>query len=123
MCIYKNLLVYSNLVFVIAFIYLLFNKKNHECIMLLLIGIISALYHTYETDHLYLLDVFVAISIFIFLYLKYKANFNYVPLLILLLYYIVTYISYYYNIKAYSIMHTLWHLFVCIYVVHIIMKC
>jgi uncharacterized membrane protein len=49
MCINKRLLVYSNIVFIISFIYLLFNDRKLESILLLLIGIISSLYHTYET--------------------------------------------------------------------------
>jgi hypothetical protein len=122
MCIYKNLLVYSNIFFIISFLYLLFNKKKFESFLILFIGIISSLYHTYETHHLYLLDMIVAFFIFLYLYHKYKECFYYIPLFLLLLYYFITYFSYYYDVKIYALMHSVWHILVCIYCVYIIMQ-
>jgi hypothetical protein len=122
MCIYKNLLVYSNIFFIISFLYLFFNKKKYESILILFIGIISSLYHTYETTQLYLLDMIISFSIFIYLYHKYKEFFYYIPLFLLSLYYFITYFLYYYNVKIYALMHSIWHILVCIYIVYIIMQ-
>lgn len=119
MCINKRLLVYSNIVFIISFIYLLFNDKKIESILLLLIGIISSLYHTYETNHLYIMDVLFCLIIFLYIYCNYKEFIYYLPLILLTIYYIITYISYYHDKTLYAYMHSIWHILACVFIIYL----
>jgi hypothetical protein len=119
MCINKRLLVYSNIVFIISFIYLLFNNKKIESILLLLIGIISSLYHTYESNHLYAVDVLFGLLIFLYTCYYYKDCIYFLPLILLSIYYIITYASYYYDETIYAYMHSIWHILACVYIIYL----
>lgn len=122
MCTNKQLLIYSNIIFVIGFIYLLFNDKKKDSLLLLFIGIISLLYHIYETNNLYALDILAGVIVFIYIYCNYKEFIYYLPLIILFIYYCLTFIIYYKNRIIHAYMHSLWHILVCIYIVYIIMQ-
>ena len=119
MCVNRRLLVYSNIVFIISFVYLLFNDKKMESILLLIIGIISSLYHTYETDHLYAVDLLISSIIFIYIYCYYKEFIYYLPLILLTIYYIISYLSYYRDITIYVYMHSIWHILACIFIIYL----
>lgn len=119
MCINRRLLVYSNIVFIISCIYLLFNDKKIESILLLLIGIVSSLYHTYETAYLYAIDVLFCLIIIIYIYINYKEFIYYLPLILLTIYYIISYISYHHDKTVYSYIHSIWHILACAFIIYL----
>jgi hypothetical protein len=120
----------SNYSYLIAGLYLIYNKKYLYGVFAMLIWLISHIYHSTANNKLWgwEMNMDIIFSSIIFLIILIKCNKillcfkNIFLLLVLLLLFMIGYYYYYIDINIYNIIHSLWHVASACFVIYIIMN-
>ena len=117
MCINKDLLIYSNIVFFIL-VFLLIKKKYNNINAVLILGIISLCYHITEHDMLYACDILIGCISMFYILNKCNKKINYWIILLILVFYFISFIIYYYDKILHAYLHSIWHTVICMYILY-----
>ncbi len=120
-----DLTIITNYIYLLAGIYMIFNKKYLYGIIAIVIWLISHLYHLDKSNNFWSKsdEIFASIA-FIYVLIRCKQQIlcvKNITLLVILL--IIHFIGRYYlkhNIDIYNIVHSIWHIYSAIFILYLI---